>query len=1269
VEAEFSGTLSRGSAYDSEELEIRAAVTLTIAHSLELEVDKAGWICVEAEDILGPLSNLDVWVAVKDSSDTPIFQTSGTTQDGKFNTSWTPTKRGWINISAWSEEQSWYDTSSSHLLSGIYEQPIVQIVLPDILAPDSATITLTVLDSTQSIIPDVNASITVSLNTEVIFDDEDTTDDLGIIIISVDINEPGQLAVLVQIDAQRWLLSSNQQEECTILGKTNIELNLAGFPINQGTSLGIMATITGWNGSPLLYSNITLGVLWPNGTIINIDELNSTSSGTCLLYHEFKYIGDFNVTAVYQGKGLQSPVTVSGIQRVHVTPNLHLIHDTNGLAGEAFDFSIWLTDALGRMIQDRTLNLSILIDDTVVHTTEILSSVSPIITSWIPQKRGIAIVTLTHFGDDFYLNNSSDSSFSIMDQVEGVIDLNPSSISLFEEITITYTLHMDSDPANIPIIFEVLGTDLIKVWGTTEITNESGIAEQTYYANHSYGQLTVKAKPSEVEFLSGGDTESDLIIMTDCIITCDLIPSPPIMENELNITIQGEDELGGLIDGLSVKVELWNPNGDQIKLGLFSKSISKQLEDGLVHVLFVPELAGFYTINITSSGSNLVHSFKEQFQRIVYKSTILSVSVNAIKIRVNDPISLSILLTDTIGTGLMDKMVILSLDGPASHDIGPFELTTDIEGKASWDFVIDEVGLWIALVKFSVSGVYLADEDQVSIDAMYGTRIGVAVLDTGDIIASITPLSLTVYLEDSASNPLEGRIIGYEVYHDNYGFITRDSVMMSGHLPEPLNITLTHMGNHTIIFSYNGTIHYNPSNTAIRLWVRGTCEISINGPTSINRSTNTSIEITFLDEIQQLISPNSLETSIRLSSSEGLINLTNILSQEDDSIVLSLFGLEVGGYLLNVSVFDSKERLGCDATCIFNVTTQTFFIIGSQTPSGIVGDEYEINVVLTDSLNQIILDSIIYVSLYDPNGREIYGSILKERTPVEAPEGSVEIIWTPQKSGIYRIFVEFEGIPYIEGCNRTLELLVRHSCTYNVLTSEPVTYPESPSLSYSLISNIGGVPGASINITIIHANGTRHWLNHFTDSRGNGQVLLDNMHAGFHEIILNYSGSEEYTSCWTSTNVTVKPNVDVEIQSIVNAFTENNCSLNLAVNVNGVENDWNGSIRILHLKPNGGVAGSWELKIYKESDISINFIPEIEGEHSLDVFVWGLPIISNYSAREKFSVSIPVPVIEIPMDVSTTPVQIAGIILPFIAFAINKRIGSWLGSISGEWEE
>ena len=63
-----------------------------------------------------------------------------------------------------------------------------------------------------------------------------------------------------------------------------------------------------------------------------------------------------------------------------------------------------------------------------------------------------------------------------------------------------------------------------------------------------------------------------------------------------------------------------------------------------------------------------------------------------------------------------------------------------------------------------------------------------------------------------------------------------------------------------------------------------------------------------------------------------------------------------------------------------------------------------------------------------------------------------------------------------------------------------------------------------------------------------------------------------------------------------------------------------------------------------------------------------LTIISNYTDTLVFSVSEP-PMTLPEMTLNETPVQIGGVILAIAAVAFKKRMGGWLGNVTGEWEE
>ena len=63
-----------------------------------------------------------------------------------------------------------------------------------------------------------------------------------------------------------------------------------------------------------------------------------------------------------------------------------------------------------------------------------------------------------------------------------------------------------------------------------------------------------------------------------------------------------------------------------------------------------------------------------------------------------------------------------------------------------------------------------------------------------------------------------------------------------------------------------------------------------------------------------------------------------------------------------------------------------------------------------------------------------------------------------------------------------------------------------------------------------------------------------------------------------------------------------------------------------------------------------------------------LAVISNYTDTLVFLVSeLPMTLPE--MTLNETPVQIGSVILTIAAVAFKKRMGGWLGNVTGEWEE
>ncbi len=1242
---------------------IFAPVTTNGVIDEELTIDWSLHFGVNSSDIEGQVVSIEISNAI----DVVIFTDTEVSQIGGNTFAWTPSNRGDYSFAITFPGNE--SLEGSQITGGIsvFETPLVTISLPSsIVAPTTQEFQITVVDNSYLPLEGVNVHCLITLNGSTVYDAFHMTLVDGSFTLVCDIDIPGHLIVLASITQQGWFLDASSMESNTVLGATSISITTPSQPIEQGSILGIVITLLDWSGSPLRGSQIDIVVSWENGTVYATHSKLTDEFGLCTLAQEFTKVGDFVINVTYFGFGLNDSATDTVTQRVFVTPNIEVIHDPSIIVGNIFNIQVGYIDALGAYISGRTISVTIEQNGITVFDIQVQSDSGLVSIDWIPTEGGLATVTIVHMGDIYYLTNSSISTASVLEHVMGQLWMTPSEVDLFDSVTFVYNL-TSGLRIGITIHFEVLGMDLVPVWTTDIITNSSGMASVVYAAIHCHGVLRVNAGPTPDQFLIGGDVQEQLIVMTDCLITSSLIPNPPSVDEPTNITIHIEDELGVVIDGLTVTVSLFDPYGKQVKLGYFTMSISVVVIEGQAIVEFTPNMVGLYMLVISSSGSTSIHSFSNSYYHTVYSRTQLQTAVSTHELEVGDTLDVVARLTDHNGNPVVGRNLTLTIDGPGAGFIGPLELVTDSMGYIVWSSTIDDEGLWVLYISFPGLGVYLPVETSDEINVRYGTVVQMDLLNTGNIVAGISPASFSLLLLDTGGTPLEGFTIHYEVYHEILGLVFEGDIIQSGTEPMILNITFEVMGNYTIIASFSGTTHYHASNAALQLWVLGTIEVSAEIPTSTDRSSETSTPISFNDEAGAPIPLSEIAITIELLNSQGPINLTNYFTWNTLSIDFTTIGLPVGLYILNISVASSAIRIGCISIIIFSMTSMTQLEITQENLSGIISEQHSFTLNLRDSLSEFIGDSIVWVSVYNPTGREVYGSPLTDRTPLIVPVSGCEVSWMPALVGDYRIFLEFEGDEYLNATSREFVILVRFSSSLSMEMPELMKFGEVVPVVATLYGALGTISGATLTLTIV-TDGIEGLIETYTtDNRGLISINLVGLLSGLHTIRLSFNGSSSQAPCESELQVVITPLVVLSIEPISDMFVGHYCSVNLSVSILGTYSNWTGTLNAWLFDPDGGEISHWSFEISVRSVEIIGFNAQKIGTHFLNMTLSGLPVI--VSQDYPMIVVVVDEVLQLELDAGSAPLLGGVGVIAVIGFILRKKVRGVVESLPSDWTE
>ena len=1267
VEAEYEGTISRQAQFDLSSLDVRIPVSLSIEISSNPEVGMPGWVLIYAEDSWSsPIVGVVVMLEIRDPTDFVVFEQTALTGDsGYANFSWTPSVRGVNTCFGTSDRQAWYEASEANSAAGVMEQPTITIDIDELLAPANSFLTVSVIDSSLLGVSGVTVRTIVTLNDVTILDMTNVTAGDGAIQLNVQLTEPGNLYIMVSMAEQGWLLAQTKSIAHLVYGFTQISVSANPQPVNQGTTYPIKATLIDWDGQPMVGALVTISVSWANGTLVNSATLPTGTDGTCTLGHIFISVGDFILNATYVGTELNCTAMDTTVQRVHITPSITLMHDPTSLLGDDIQFLCGAYDAFGQYVTGRTLTLSIMMNSVVVFETQFISGSELSMVLWTPAERGLATITLTHTGDVFYLDNSTISTMSVLEHVSGTLEVDPAPIDVFQTTTLTYTLGSTIGLVGIEIVFEVLGIDLVPVWTSSAFTNISGVVEVQYIADDMHGILMAQAGPSEDQFFVGGDVQEQLVVITQCHTTTGFTPPPASVGSAVNITINAVDDLDNAIDGLSVQVTLFDPYGQPVKLGFWSNSITITLENGAAYVEFTPEYSGLYTVYLDSSGSVSVHSFHHESFHTIHTPTFLDFLDTPSEMQVSESFDIFILLSDYAGQPLVGMDVVLRLEGPGGSTIGPVDLTTDENGLVFWNAVLDDAGPWQLTAQFDGLGVYLATQAVHDIDVRVATVVDVILLDTGNIIAGVTPVCTTVHLTDSQGTPLEGQTIRYEVYHEAYGLVESGSFIQFGHDPESFNITLIRGGNHTLVFVFDGTETYHASTAAVNVWVLGTSRISVTGPTSVDRSNDSELIITVLDELDNTLALDGLDVSINMNGPEGVIDLTTWANWQEFGVYIPLWTLPVGTYTLTITVLESSRRLGDVLSHLVNLTAETTLTAEAEDLSGFVSHSHSISLMLVDSLRDSVDAVDVWISLFAPDGREIYGSPLTSKTRINVVNELVGVSWTPSMTGNYTLEVWFEGDDFRGASWFTVIVLTRRATVLEVTLPDEVTFPAEPQLIMSLKSGFAKLADADVHLTIILGNETIWTTVLKTDFSGRALIDLESLLAGEYAALLSYSGSEVYAPINTSAEFRILPSIAAAIITVTDAYIGFNCSVVLGVSVQGVPDDWQGTMQITVSDSDGSIIAVTET-IASGSELSLLFMPRLDGVHGLNLTISGLPVIANFT--DYFSFSVVDAPLALKLDLGLAPLLGGSGIIGVIGFLVRKKLGAMMDNLPTEWE-
>jgi hypothetical protein len=324
--------------------------------------------------------------------------------------------------------------------------------------------------------------------------------------------------------------------------------------------------------------------------------------------------------------------------------------------------------------------------------------------------------------------------------------------------------------------------------------------------------------------------------------------------------------------------------------------------------------------------------------------------------------------------------------------------------------------------------------------------------------------------------------------------------------------------------------------------------------------------------------------------------------------------------------------------------------------------------MVIDSMNETIHDGTIRVSLYNPDGEEIYGNSLSTSTSIDLTEGPPTINWTPRVAGNYTLAFSYAGTEFRQACELSIVVLSRYatSLTFSDLT-ESAYYDEEFKLSVRLARENHKIANASIDIKILYESRIVAVRTLTTDWVGSAKTEFNLEYAGNYDVVVSYRGSEINNPCSIEGQVSLLPEIGASLSGLSKPYLGAECKANITLVIAGARE--NSSFQVMGelYGPEGNLVKTITGSPSRISSIEVAFSPNTIGEHLLNLMLTGLPAVENASISISFSIKSP-PIV-VPMAETAIPLGGGLGIIGVLAVAVRRRIKSVIESFPEKWED
>ncbi len=1127
-------------------------------------------------------------------NDTVIHVTFANSSEGVVQFSWMPENRGAYTIRISYAGNSTYAPSEYLGKLDVFESVSISYeILGSLTAGHQFTINATVRGTSG---PINLGHILVSLkHSGYIVSGFGITNASGVVLINIRVNYAATYTLNITLD-DRFTIHNQLIDTIDITQIVQITIIDPVSELSFGSTLIVKFTLENETTGALIGEYVVVKILNSTGAIV-FQSTYITEQVTSFSWKP-SYVDLYTVELYYAGKKYFSSTT--SLMTVAVKGDAHIeVHfSTPVLVGHLQEIRVVLIDNSNGTLIYANITVEIYRNNSKIYSLILPSNDTFLYTF---NEKGIYEIHAMYNGSILYA--STETVVNLEADIKAIISITlDSPVYLTNDIYIQGVLKDENGNTitGVNISFDLLSPAYLPLQHKTNITYVNGTVA-IYFTPTMIGLLKVRAYITPGQFYIGEDAIQDVVVKTKTAWDLKLQDSVPLLLDSVNFTVFLYDALNQSLDSISAYIGIYDPAGNEIYGSVWTSWSKFTTNTTGVLFSFIPQSVGKYIVKLKVYSGDYWDANQSEFAFDVYSCVFITLNIPE-RVPVNETFLISGIARDAAGNGLGGLLLSGRIFDEHNTKIFQWTMITSTDGTFSKAVNLTELETYLVSIRFYGYLLYLPTSENKSIDAVLGTHISVQ-LPENQIYAGDN-VSILIRLEDTNGASLEGFMIKFSMVLNDTQIMSISTAISNGSYKE-LYILFEHSGNYSVSVEFPGTTHYLESSLNFSIIVYSSAYLNI-GVNSTIYLENTTIPITLVDDYNNPISNATI--TYRLV---GNISVDSEVQTDDFGKAYILLPItEVGNYVLTLNYSGAVKIRGVYVS--LNLTVLSHVHVRLNLVHIKVLDYCTVFLFLHDDLNRTLNDFTIALSLYNPKGREIYGSAFSTITILSVPAGGLNITWFASLAGRYQLVVRYDGSTFYPAIDNSSEILVLYRSYWTGKTILNSTQGQNLALTYHLYREDNStISNADVNVLIYRNSQIYSQINATTDFSG---ILILNVEItswGNYTIILEYSGNSEIFASAFRTQIysVISPELEVKLpEDAILVGIETNITIHLLYNERYVDGVFNVTIKVMRggqtVLVNKGL-------IFGMHGYTFVWIPEEIGEYNILVQVSGNEYVSG----------------------------------------------------------